>query len=452
MRNSFTGYVLSLFGLLSALLLGLGSCGVDRWPEYYPRTGRDLWIDSVMREDYLWYEEIPSSESLNYFQEPEQFLSSLLSASDHYSSVDTIYASLPPAYGFDYSLYATEEDTVYNALVTYVIPGSPAEEAGLRRGDWIMQVDTIRLMRDNSEELLSAGGPRRLLLGRYVSLGEDEYGEAIGGVVADREVDLPSARGVTDVVVPCHSVFSQDGYTIGYLVYNSFSADADEQLRQLFRDFANQGVGDLVLDLRYNEGGTSGSLQLLASLLAPSDAQGRVLASLQYNRKKADRNRDILLDTQNTGGGVNLGLSTLYVLTSEATAAASEMLVNGLRPYMEVVVIGETTAGDVVATADYTNPRYPWVLRPAVCFVYNAEGQADYASGIRPDYSVGQFDNLADVLPLGDPGEALLKAAIEYVLGQAPVRQAVSPVSRPFAGEKKLRRNFRKGLIVPANP
>ena len=83
---------LLLFPLLGLIALtSLCSCGEDRWKEYYPLTGRDLWIDSLMREVYLWYEDIPPSKGLNYFQNPETFLKSILSKNDKgFSTVDTI--------------------------------------------------------------------------------------------------------------------------------------------------------------------------------------------------------------------------------------------------------------------------------------------------------------------------------------------------------------------------
>ena len=130
-----------LLGLLA--LTSLFSCGEDRWKEYYPLTGRDLWMDSLMREVYLWYEDIPAANSLNYFQAPDAFLKSILSKNDKgFSTVDSIMDTPLPSYGFDYTLYkVATSDTTYTALVSYVANNSPAEDAGLERGNWIMLVD-----------------------------------------------------------------------------------------------------------------------------------------------------------------------------------------------------------------------------------------------------------------------------------------------------------------------
>ncbi len=171
---------LLLFPLLGLIALtSLCSCGEDRWKEYYPLTGRDLWIDSLMREVYLWYEDIPPSKGLNYFQNPETFLKSILSKNDKgFSTVDTIMDTPLPSYGFDYTLYkVATSDTTYNALVSYVANGSPAAEAGLQRGNWIMLVDGDSITK-KTEERLTDGGTRTLRIGKYVIV-KDEDGKDV---------------------------------------------------------------------------------------------------------------------------------------------------------------------------------------------------------------------------------------------------------------------------------
>ena len=146
-----------LLGLLA--LTSLFSCGEDRWKEYYPLTGRDLWMDSLMREVYLWYEDIPAANSLNYFQAPDAFLKSILSKNDKgFSTVDSIMDTPLPSYGFDYTLYkVATSDTTYTALVSYVAKNSPAEDAGLERGNWIMLVDGDSITKKTEERLIDGG-------------------------------------------------------------------------------------------------------------------------------------------------------------------------------------------------------------------------------------------------------------------------------------------------------
>lgn len=469
-----------LFPLLGLLALtSLFSCGEDRWKEYYPLTGRDLWMDSLMREVYLWYEDIPASKSLNYFQAPETFLKKIISERDKgFSTVDTLPKTPLPGYGFDYTLYKiATSDTTYQALVSYVAKDSPAEDAGLERGHWIMLVDGDSITR-RTEEKLQNGDARTLHVGKYVIVqngngGDDstDNTESEGttgtgtdgnteddGTAVIREIGdfaLPAARPVTESVVRATRFVQLEGTAdrIAYLAYNAFTAGTAEnpelynnELLSFAQTCRQSGVTQLVLDLRYNSGGEMECVQLLASMLVPAEKLGSPLASLQYNDKQSDRNRTLLLDSQLLPGGTNLNLSTLYIITSQTTAGAAEMLINCLRPYMKVVLIGGTTKGEYVATEAFANRKYAWVLRPVVCEVFNAYGEADYLAGFRPDISVNETSYLPYYLPLGDPDEILFNTALGVIAGAIELPKSAThgtPV-KSFATP----RNMRRGLII----
>lgn len=429
-------------------LSGLFSCGVDRWPEYYPLTGRDLWIDSVMREDYLWYDEIPAFDDLNYFQSPQEFLNQIKSDKDEFSTVDTLSTVPVPSYGFDYSLsQAPDNDTAYYAQVTYVIPDSPASEAGLERGDWIMMVDNDYITKKN-EDVLKEGGSKDIVIGKYTlqPAGEGEE-EATGTVTKDRDAVLPAAQAVNDVVIPVNKIL--DG-GVGYIVYNSFLPSADAEVAAFSKLCAESGVKDLVLDLRYNAGGEMECVRLWAAALVPSADLGATLATLTFNQKQSARNGDITIDLDllQAQGGSNLNLSTVYILTGEATAGAPEMLINCLKPYMNVVLIGETTQGEYLATAGFLNTTLGVLLRPVVCEVYNAQGGADYTAGFLPQYTVNGLADPARVLPLGDPDEALLSTALGVINGTI-TPDAGTDTGEETPAETRIKRTFRKGLILP---
>lgn len=427
----------------------LASCGVNRWEEYYPLTQRDMWIDSLMREEYLWYKDIPSSENLNYFSEPATFLNSLLSSlDDGYSRIDSLYDVPETGYGFDYTLYSiADNDTAYNALVTYIIPGSPAEEAGLKRGEWIMMVDNEYITKKN-ETILTEGTAKKLLVGTY---GEttDEEGETVGFIKADRETQLPATRDVQDKDIPVCQVLEQNGKHIGYMLYNTFSPDNADEVKQYAQQFKDNNVSDVVLDLRYNAGGDMESVELMAAILAPANQMGNALAQLKYSDKKSAKDRTLTLDESLLQGTANLGLKRLYVLTSTTTAGASEMLINCLKPYMDVFIVGEKTKGQTVATEPFCSQKHSYCLRPVVCEVFNAQGTADYASGFTPDEQASSLSNLATVLPFGDPNETLLAKAIALINGETTSDENVQTrLSRNMTAVKHVntRRHFSTGL------
>ena len=351
-------------------------------------------------------------------------------------------------YGFDYTLYSiADNDTAYNALVTYIIPGSPAEEAGLKRGEWIMMVDNEYITKKN-ETILTEGTAKKLLVGTYDET-TDEEGETVGFIKADRETQLPATRDVQDKDIPVCQILEQNGKHIGYMLYNTFSPDNADEVKQYAQQFKDNNVSDVVLDLRYNAGGDMESVELMAAILAPANQMGNALAQLKYSDKKSTKDRTLTLDESLLQGTANLGLKRLYVLTSTTTAGASEMLINCLKPYMDVFIVGEKTKGQTVATEPFCSQKHSYCLRPVVCEVFNAQGTADYASGFTPDEQAGSLSNLATVLPFGDPNETLLAKAIALINGETtPDEDVQTRLSRNMTAVKHVntRRHFSTGL------
>lgn len=414
--------MLPLLGTL--MLISLFSCGVDRWPEYYPETGRDLWIDSVMRQEYLWYKDMPSPVVSDYFQEPESFLKKAVSSMDDgFSKIDSLLDKPVPSYGFRYTLYKVlDNDTAYNALVSYVVPGSPAEEAGLERGNWIMMMDGDYITR-KVEQKLKQGGVRMLQIGEYKEVvGEDN--QAMGSVLPIRNATMPASRSLTDKPIHYSDVISWNGKSVGYLVYNKFQAGTtaenqtyNDELREVFRKFKADGVDEFVLDLRYNTGGSLDCAQLLGTMLAPADKMNQLFALLRYSDKRAELNRDLTFDPALIQSGANLNLSTLYVLTTNATRGTAEMVINCLNPYMKVVLIGTDTAGEYVATKQFVHPVGHFILNLAVCNVFNVQEKSDYADGFSPMYDYNENSYLSTYLPFGNTNETLLNVALRAMTG-----------------------------------
>ena len=225
--------------LIPALVIvsisGFFSCGVDRWPEYAHMTALDTWMYDIMQQNYLWYQDLPSYDDANLFLEPAQFLSKVKSKNDSYSFVDSVMETPLPSYGFDYSLVRNPDiDTAYNALITYVIPGSPAA-AVLKRGDWIVKVDTSYISKKYESQLLQGTEPLEVTLGKYQLVppteppveGEEE--EIYRVVPVGDPVKIGAAVPLVDNPVHCKKTLTlTDGSEVGYLMYNSFTAGTKE--------------------------------------------------------------------------------------------------------------------------------------------------------------------------------------------------------------------------------
>ena len=425
-----------LAGLL-VMPLYFGGCAVDRWEAYAGRTRTDRWIDDTMRVWYYWKQDIPHTNDLNYFIPPFEFFASVLSEQDGkdgqpFSTIDSLDASttrgVPSTdygYGFQYTTNHVEDnDTALYARLLYVSPDSPAGEAGLERGDWILEMDGEPITENNYSRLNGGEG---------ITLTVGYYDAAQDTILAYAEPQtLAPARTFYDNPVHYRNVYVSGSKRVGYLVYNHFtggltesSTEYDDDLREAFSYFATEQVNEFVLDLRYNNGGQLSCASLLCAMLAPSSALGQTLAYLEFNESIGEQ--EMVFDESLIQGGANLNLSRLYVLTSTETASASEMLINCLKPYMEVVLVGGTTVGKNVASRAFVNEELMLEMRPIVCKLYNADRESEYAEGFTADVSVDENGDMARFLPFGNPDELMLYTALNLINGtQSGTQQAAA--------------------------
>ena len=214
-------------------------------------------------------------------------------------------------------------------------------------------------------------------------------------------------------------IISIDNKRIGYLFYNGFNASQQNDLSITFEEFKNSNINELIVDLRYNPGGSVQNTQFLAGLIA-GEKSGQIFANMNYNKKLARFNRQIEIIDSN----LRLGLSRIYFLVSKNSASASELLINGLDPHIETIVIGTNTYGKNVGGSiiyDYIseqiiNPNHFWALYPVIFSISNSLGFDDYSSGLIPDIFLEE--NLFNLGEIGNVNEPLLKIAIEHIIGR----------------------------------
>jgi C-terminal processing protease CtpA/Prc len=280
-----------------------------------------------------------------------------------------------------------------------------------------------------SNSPLYANGVRRGWIVKTIN-GEDIASILISGdAVKYTEVIGPGKAGITNIFVfqrpdGTELTFSstKSSFTIntvllydtlqlsngvtGQLVFESFITPSSDELATAFAFFKANDVKDLILDLRYNSGGYLNIAQTLASYIAGNSRQGVVFAKLQYNSKHQDANNTYSFKTT----AYSLALPRLVVITTRLTASASEAVMNGLKPYVNVVSIGDTTNGKPTGMNGWIigEKYYMW---PVTFKMVNAQNQGDYFDGIFP----------AKVLPddithdFSDRKELCLKEAIHYL-------------------------------------
>lgn len=404
-------------------LTSLAGCVEDKIYHMDSPPEMKHWIEDVMREHYVWCDRMPSLGKESYLLAPDAFLELVRAPDDRgLSRIETPAPVGKASYGFE--LYPCTLGGARYAVVTYVASDCPAADAGVERGDWIMEIDGEPLT-DEIFASLSAGGALTLTVGRYL-VGQD----GVGSVVPVGERMLAAARAIRDEPVRKTQIFWMTGTdkVVGYLFYNRFEAGPtagdetfDDALREFSTDCLQKGVNEFVLDLRRNAGGDPNCARLLCTLLAPRSRMNGPLASVRYNEKQAERNVDYALDPACLGTGSNLDLKRVYILTGPKTGGAAEMVVNWLRPFMEVVLIGSATKGENAVMRTFSDERFGSQLTIPVAEAFNAAGDSHVAGGFEPRYEVLETGEWQGVLPFGNPDETLLDVALNLIAGNDPV-------------------------------
>jgi C-terminal processing protease CtpA/Prc len=218
---------------------------------------------------------------------------------------------------------------------------------------------------------------------------------------------------------------------VGYLMYNSFTRTFDDDLNAAFARFQGAGINNLVVDLRYNGGGSIESSNDLGSMIT-GQFEGELFTRQVYNENIEPKERFFNSEISSGEGINNLNLNSVYVLTTSSTASASELLISSLMPYIDVQQIGTPTAGKFQGSItvydspdfsrDNVNLCHTYAIQPLVLKTVNANGFTDYADGIQPEIEFQEdFRNLGQ---LGNPNEPFLAKALELITGTGrPVRQ-----------------------------
>ena len=234
------------------------------------------------------------------------------------------------------------------------------------------------------------------------------------------------------------TVYTFGNHKIGYFMYTFFRpgistqnpTEYDDEMDAVFASFKSEGVTDLIIDLRYNLGGAISSATNLASLIAPNVTSSDILYENQWNDlyqnyiEGLENGDDILRGkfVEKAGNiGADLNAATVYVLVSRETASASELVINGLIPYMNVELIGFTTIGKNVGSIpieDEDDPENTYGLRPIVRKTFNSAGNSDYDQGFTPtgDKFINEYQY--PWYPEGDVRDPLIKKAVELITGE----------------------------------
>lgn len=370
----------------------------------------------TMQEYYLWYEELPVLDPTGY-ESPEALLEDLrFLPLDRFSYITT-QAEEEALFGASQFIglgfrSATEGDAV---RVGDVFEGGPADGAGLVRGSTILAVDGVPI----ADVLASPGGFSGALgpaeIGYEVTLDfrnpdDQEFSETIAKDV----VTIPPVTALR--------IFQAGGEPAGYLVLRNFVEPGIPALDTAFEQLRAAGVTRLIVDLRYNGGGLVSVLEHFADLLGSRIAPGAAFAGYEFNDQNSELDETFLF--RSTPLVSALDLERLVFITTPGTASASEMLINGMQPYVSSATVGRETFGKPVGQLGFLFCEK--VFRPVAFRTVNALGEGDYFDGIPADCPAGDTLDVA----FGVEGEASFDTAVHW-LEQGfcpPVAQALAPL------------------------
>ena len=448
---------------LLALILVFSSCkkSDDEDPNII-RIESDLeiidFIWKGLNQYYYWQESVinlsdskkESESDYAYFlsqnPDPDNFFNSLLHPDDNFSWIVDDYVELENMLqgidisdGMEFGLYVECNDQNIFGFVRYVQKDSDAESKGVKRGMVFSNINGTRLTRDNYRDLLFNNSSSSYTI-RFSEISYNQNNQCANIIPGQEDLTLIKSRIVKN---PIHisKIIENGGQKIGYLMYNQFlgvveseGKDYNSELNDAFANFLSNGINDLVIDLRYNPGGRISTSINLASMIT-GQFNNQVFAKERWNSKLMnywdENSPESLLNRFTNKLGNNqsifsLNLDRVFVLTSARTASASELLINGLDPYIDVIHIGDFTVGknqgsitvyDYINDSRDKNPNHMYAMQPIVLKIGNVAGYTDFPDGLEPDIFIKE--SLLNPGILGDVEEPLLKIAIDQISGDA---------------------------------
>lgn len=445
--------------VLAALILwGCSDSSTNPTDEVEEASAEKQFVWNAMNYWYYWQGDVPELadnhfendqafyEYLNGFSNAEAVFNALKYEQeddfsffiDDYETFQQSQQGISKSFGFEFGLvrFSQNSNDIFG-YVQYVLPETPANDAGLVRGNLFTKVDGTQLTVNNYQDLLLSKTSYQLSLASIQDNTISETGET---------VDLQAVTIQEDPVF-ISKVLEEGNTKIGYLMYNAFQTNSHQELNEVFGTFVSEGIEELVVDLRYNGGGTGITAQALAGMISGMDGSNE-FATYSYNSKRsAQWNRTVSIldqvpiyqdgEKQSDEMMNQLSVDRAYFLVGSGTASASELLINALKPYMDIILVGEQTTGK--DEGSYTlydapepyleeknaNPSHKYAIQPIVLKLVNKNDEG-YPDGFIPEYQVNELSYLDDLPPLGDKNDPLLAKALELITGEPPAKISTS--------------------------
>jgi C-terminal processing protease CtpA/Prc len=342
---------------------------------------------------------------------------------DDYVELQQYFQGVSTSNGMEYGLrYIPGSNFNIYGYVRYVHPGSVAEENNIQRGDIFFEINNNSLNLDNYSSLLS--------MDSYTVNFADYFNNNTPEIIDDTIVSNNITVDLYKVSLEKNPIFyldiieNSDGKS-GYLLYNQFTSTYDDELNEVFANFKSNNIDNLILDLRYNSGGSVNSARLISTLIT-GQFTNEIFSTEQWNNEIQNywlNNDPEYLINRFIDNANSLNLNKVIIITSRSSASASELVINCLRPYIDVIQVGTTTYGKYQASvtlydsSDFSlngvNPSHNYALQPLVLKTLNSIGETDYYNGLSPNIIADEDSSNLGII--GDLDEPLLSLALEQI-------------------------------------
>jgi len=358
-------------GLLLSGLFVFNACEKEKiFPFSYDNTTEELY--SIMDKYYYWVDSIGGFEPGNYASPDELLEAMRYNPRDRWSYITTKeeneqYYEEGTFVGYGFG-YAPDENG--KIRITYLYADSDMAGLGITRG-WIINKINGNAIDDNSN-ISSLLGATQIGVSNTFEF-ESPSGEVITQTLSKKLVSINT--------VIYKDVFVSGSKKAGYMVFESFIGPSEEELNIAFNYFKSQNVNELVIDLRYNGGGMIDIVEHLAGYIIPDDLDNKKFLTYKHNEKNSNINESIYFNQHPN----SLRLNKVYFIAGKGSASASEAIINGLDPYIDVYIVGDDTYGKPVGMYSF-NSRISDLVYVPICFsLVNANDYGNYFNGLTAD-------------------------------------------------------------------
>ncbi len=418
------------------------------WQESVVKLSDSILNDTEKYIDFIGENPIPK-EFFESLKHPDDRFSWI---QEDYEELDNLLKGVFSSNGLEFQLICYPSCDQVIGIVKYILKDSNASEKNIKRGDIFYGVDGINLSTKNYQELLNGDNLTYTL--NMASF--DDNGKLTANGI---NIELTKEENFESNPIQIEKIITINSNKIGYLMYNQFVGNKTSLVNEAFGKFKNEGVTDLIIDLRYNGGGSVATCTAIASMIT-GQFKGKTFVKQNWNSKLTkywnEKNPESLInkfsDKYDGSEKINsLNLEKVYIITTSESASSSELLINGLKPYIDVIHIGEITSGKNVGSItvyDYVdndgtkNPYHKYAMQPIVLKMANSDGFDNYTDGLIPDLEIEE--DLFNLGTLGDKKENLISFAINLITGSSKS----NPEKIKFNQTKLLDPNLKKRQIM----